>query len=518
MDVKPPSPAAPPVKLLENEYWWGGIVRHGTDMPYSAAKPYTGDLYNLVGNQGCPVLVSSKGRYIWSDEPFVFEFAAGAIKFSNAITPIQISEGHGNLRSAYLAAGKDHFAPSGKTPDEVCFTAPQYNAWIDMMWDVTQEKVLRYAQDILAGGMPPGVLMIDDNWYLHNGGWVFHPHRFSDPKGMVDQLHKLGFKVVVWVTPFICAETYQYRILSDAGLLLKDGKGKTRVFEWWNGFSALLDLTNPAAAKVLTDSLDTLIETTGVDGFKFDGGDPYYYTGDVHSLHPRTANAHCEDFGRVGLRYGISEYRACWKLGGEHLIQRIRDKRHEWGEDAFGDVIHSAIAQGLMGYPFTCPDMVGGGQVGSFYYKKLPFDAELFLRWAQCATFFPVIQYSLLPSRVLKGKELEICMATLQLRKKHTPRLLELVRHAAKTGEPILRHMAYVFPDEGLELVGDQYMFGDEILVAPVMQQGARSRTVRLPKGKWRGDDGSVVSGPCQITIEAPLSRLPFYTKVAQAF
>ncbi len=106
-----------------------------------------------------------------------------------------------------------------------------------MMWDVTQEKVLKYAQDILDAGMPPGVLMIDDNWYLHNGEWEFNHHRFSDPKSMVKKLHKLGFKVVVWVTPFITPDTYQYRLLSDAGKLLKRARDhKTSVFEWWNGF------------------------------------------------------------------------------------------------------------------------------------------------------------------------------------------------------------------------------------------------------------------------------------------
>ncbi len=278
-------------------------------------------------------------------------------------------------------------------------------------------------------------------------------------------------------------------------------------------FSALLDLTNEESMKFLQDSLDTLMKETGVDGFKFDGGDPYYYYGEIESKNPRTPNGHCEDFGKVGLKYGISEYRACWKLGGQHLVQRIRDKQHHWGEDAFGDVISSALAQGLMGYPYTCPDMVGGGQVGSFYYKKMPFDTELFLRWAKCATFFPVVQYSMLPAHVLKGKELQLCMDALAVRQKFSKRMLELAKESARTGEPIIRHMAYVFPDEGLEMVNDQYMVGNDILVAPVMVQGATTKTVHIPAGKWCGDDGKVVTGPRQVTVDAPLSRLPYYER-----
>jgi alpha-glucosidase (family GH31 glycosyl hydrolase) len=513
MDEKVKEVEAPPVKLLPNEFWWGGIVNHHSKMPFHAGVAHQGNLYNVEGNQACPLLVSSQGRYFWSEQPFVFDFAGGEIRFSQAPGEIQLSSGHGDLRSAYLAACRDHFPPTGRTPAEICFTRPQYNSWMDLMWEVTQEKVLHYARDILASGMPPGVFMIDDNWYHHVGGWEFDLRRFPDPKGMIAQLHEMGFQVVVWLAPFICPDTYQYRLLNDAGMLLKRSNGKTWIFEWWDGFSALVDLTNEKTFKFLTDQLDRLVSEFKVDGFKFDAGEPWYFTGDVVPSKPATPHDLCELFARVGLRYSISEYRACWKLGGQHLIQRTRDKRHEWGPDGMADVVPSALAQGLMGYPFNCPDMIGGGQMNSFYYKKLAFDPELYLRWAQAAAFFPIVQFSLLPSRMLKGQELEICMDMLRIRQEFTPRLLELVRHAAQTGEPILRHMAYIFPNEGLEQVNDQYMIGDDLLVAPVLEQAARTRTIRFPAGTWRGDDGSTVKGPCAKTVDAPLARLPRYTR-----
>ena len=185
----------------------------------------------------------------------------------------------------------------------------------------------------------------------------------------------------------------------------------------------------------------------------------------------------------------------------------MRDKGHKWGVGGLADVIPTALAQGLVGYAYTCPDMVGGGEETEMGV----IDQELFVRWAQAATFFPIMQYSLLPMRVLDAEHLELCMSMVRLRMRLGPAILALARHAATTGEPIIRPMAYVFPDAGMETVLDQYMLGDRNLVAPVLTRGAVVRTVRFPAGIWRGDDGSVVLGPAEVAIDAPLERLPWY-------
>src|SRR5262249_19136291 len=154
---------------------------------------------------------------------------------------------------------------------------------------------------------------------------------------------------------------------------------------------------------------------------------------------PRTPNGHCEDYGRIGLKYDISEYRACWKLGNQHLIQRVRDKAHRWGQGGLADTVPTSLAHGVMGYAYTCPDMVGGGELGAI--PQL-IDQELYIRWGQSATLFPIIQYSMLPNRVLDDERLSICMDMVRLRTRMGPEILKLARHAAQTGEPIMRYMA----------------------------------------------------------------------------
>lgn len=516
------------IKLLPGEYWWGGLARHGDQMPFHAQSHYQQSLHQtFFGNQACPLLVSSHGRYVWSESPFAFAFKDGCLSIDDctddAIVTGQADET--NLRGAYLAAAGRFFPPSGRSPHELSFLAPQYNTWIDMGKYPTQEKVLRYAQDVLKAGMRPGVLVIDDFWYRNNGVWEWDVEAFPQPKALIDQLHQWGFMVVLWVSPWVTADTRTYQELAAAGCLLtadhqtpSDDVQPDGVREplpvlqrWWNGASAVLDLSNPNTFQWFQQQLDRLACDYGVDGFKFDGGDPFRYQPSDVSFTSRTPSGHSEDYGRVGLKYALSEYRACWKLGNQPLIQRVRDKAHVWGEGGLWDTIPTSLAHGLMGYPYTCPDMVGGGELGGIPEK---IDPELYIRWAQSATFFPIIQYSMLPNRVLDDTHLELCMETIRLREQIAPEILRFARHAAQTGEPIMRHMAYEFPDAHMEQVHDQYMLGDRYLVAPVVQKGQTHRTVRFPGGRWQGDDGSIVEGMCEVEIETPLARLPWYTRL----
>ncbi|RED63287.1 glycoside hydrolase family 31 protein [Cohnella lupini] len=500
--------------LLKDEFWWGGAIHDGIRMPYGTID-VEHDLSNLLENSGAPFLISNRGRYIWQNRPFRFEFRSGKLSIG-CEEEVNLHEGHVTLSEAFHEAAGKYFPAIGRMPDPLAITAPQYCTWMEMHYEPTQQKTLDYAREIIRQGFPPGVLIIDDNWMEDYGTWKFNPSRFPDPKSMVDKLHDLGFKVMLWVCPYVSPDSRTGRSLGKQGFLVQDEKGKTALRRWWNGCSAVLDYTHPEAWTWFKETLDGLVEQYGIDGFKFDAGDP---AGDPNSEWATgfqwkgtdIPNEDCAAYSRLGLHYPLSEYRASWKMGGAPLMQRLRDKPHSWGKDGIRMLIPNSIAQGLVGFAFNCPDMVGGGWDGDLGGNA--FDPELFVRYAQCAALFPMMQFSTAPWKALDERMASYCLEAVKLRESLGAELLSLADEAGRKGTPILRAMEFVFPGRGFESIKDQFMVGDEILVAPVLVKGAASRQIIFPEGEWVGDDGSRVVGPVNLRVEAPLSRLPWYRR-----
>jgi alpha-glucosidase (family GH31 glycosyl hydrolase) len=134
------------------------------------------------------------------------------------------------------------------------------------------------------------------------------------------------------------------------------------------------------------------------------------------------------------------------------------------------------------------------------------------VRSAQVHALAPMMQFSVAPWRVLDAAHLGAVKQAVALRLRFTPRILELAKASAATGEPILRPLAYVFPDGGYENVKDQFLMGDDLLVAPMVTK-ATARTVLIPPGNWKADDGSVITGPVRQTFDIPLARLLYFER-----
>lgn len=499
------------IEPLKGERWWGGFVALGDQMPFGTNL----QLYDMTkwnfNNQVVPFVLSSNGRYVWSDQPFSFELKEGKLILTSIHEKLEPILAGTTLKDAFLTAATKHFPSTGTIPEELFFSMPQYNTWIELMYDQNQKDIMNYAHKVVENGFPKGVFMIDDNWQKYYGNFDYKPECFSDPKGMTDELHRMGFKVMLWVAPFVSADSPEFREFEAKGFLLKNKGGGTAIVRWWNGFSAAYDTTNPEAMEYLKKQLRDHQAKYGTDGFKFDGGDISILTGNYDYYDKKaTKNIYMEKWAALALDFPYNELRASWKLGGQPLVQRLGDKDYSW--NAVGLLVPDMLAAGLLGYYYTCPDMIGGGSFTPFINLK-KFDEELIVRSCQIHALMPMMQFSVAPWRILSKENAAICAKFAHLHQQMGNYILSLAHHASKTGEPIVRYMEYEFPHQGFIDCKDQFMLGSKYLVAPMTKPG-NSRQVKLPKGTWKDDLGKVFKGPREMTIDVPLDRLPYFEKM----
>lgn len=499
---------------LKNERWWGGLVALGNKMPFASTTPQYDMSRNNLNNQIVPFMLSSEGRYVWSEQPFRFQISNDTLKISSDYEAPKVVTAGKTLKDAYLTAAGKHFPPSGKLPAELFFSKPQYNTWIELMYNQNQKDILDYADNILKNDFPTGVFMVDDNWQKYYGNFDFKSEKFPDPAGMTKRLHEQGFKIMVWVCPFVSADSPEYRMLEEKGYLIKQkGSNQPAMIHWWNGVSACYDTTNPAAVEFLKKQLREAQDKYGIDGYKFDAGDVGYMTGQYDFYDKEaTTSTFSQKWAEFGLYFPYNELRTSFKLGGRELVQRLGDKDYSWHASSL--LIPDMTAAGLLGHLYTCPDMIGGGQFGSFLnIDASKFNQELIVRSCQIHALMPMMQFSVAPWRILDAKHLEICRKYAHLHEQMGEYILNVARESSKTGEPIIRHMEYAFPHQGFIDCKDQFMLGDKYLVAPMVTAGS-TRIVKLPKGVWKDDEGKQICGPKELTITVPIERLPYYERI----
>lgn len=500
------------INMHDHEFWFGGYVQEGINQPIGKDANYELDLrINLSPNQSMPLFLSTKGRYIWGDNGYKINFNQGIITLEGDVV---VEAGFSNLRGAYLAAMKKHFPFNKIKLDPALFKNPIYNSWIELIYEQNQEDVLKYAETILESGMPPGVLMIDDGWTDYYGHWVFSKGKFPNPKEMIEKLKAQGFKVMLWVCPYVTPDTMQFRELRDLDLLIKTPEGKPFLLEWWNGYSAVLDFSNSKTHEWMDEKLEKLMEL-GVEGFKFDGGDSPFYDNDnvVHT--PSTPDEQSLLWAKFGEKYPLNEYRITAKAGGMSLMQRLADKDHSWDRGGIPSLVPNSLMQGITGHPFCSPDMIGGGQYLNFIgTDDSALDKELFIRHSEIAALMPGMQFSAHPGRVLDEQEFTKVLDTIATRQKYQDKIDEAVTHAKETGEPILRYLTYEFPEEPVGQITDQFMLGSDILVAPAAEKGIEEREVYLPKGTWTFKNETINSKGEYRTFPCPLGQLIVIEKV----
>jgi len=383
-----------------------------------------------------------------------------------------------------------------------------------------------------------------------NGHW-------PDPKGMIDELHRRGIKLILWQIPVLKSfeEVEQsmleraqagqkpqldsleqhrldtaYAIEQGFVVLNADGTPYKNPGIWFNG-AYILDVTNPAARAWWMSKRAYLIEELGVDGFKTDGGE-HLWGNDLRFSDGRRGSELINAFPRLYTQMYYDALQANGHTGVTFSRAGFTGSQNapcHWAGDenstfaAFRHSIVAGLSAGLSGIPFW------GWDIGGFS-GPVP-TSELFLRATAMAVFCPIMQYhseynafrpplrDRTPWNIAEQNGtpwlVEAFAKLARLREELIPYVAEAGRHAAATGEPVMRALILDWPrDPECRTIEDQYMLGSRYLVAPVVYEGAEARDVYLPKGHWRdywdGPEGEILAGERWLTdYPAPLHDKP---------
>jgi alpha-D-xyloside xylohydrolase len=382
------------------------------------------------------------------------------------------------------------------------------------------DDVLRRARLLREHDIPCDVLHLDCYWQRHGtwSGMEWDRGAFPDPEGLIQQIKDLGYRVCLWENPYLGVESERFSEAKEKGYLLKTPQGEAYILDLWDGYHppvGIIDFTNPGAVAWCKELRRSLLRM-GVDVFKTDFGesvppDAVAYNGmtgeRLHNLYPLLYNdavseVTAEETGRAGLVWARSTYAG----GQRHAAQ--------WGGDAsctyqgMASTLRGGLSIGMCGHAFWSHD------IGGFYIQPTP---ELYVRWAQFGLLSPLSRAHGVTTRLPwdYGEEaMRIFRDYVRLRYRLLPYIYTYACIAAETSLPMMRAMVLEFPDDPNTCAMDlQYMFGSELLVAPIYNSEGR-RSVYFPTGRWVDFwTHEVIEGPQTRWLEVALDVLPLYIR-----
>ncbi len=414
----------------------------------------------------------------------------------------------------------------------------------------TQEELLQVAREYKRRGLPISVIVIDFFHWTAQGDFQFDPEYWPDPEAMVKELKEMGIELMVSVWPTVEEASENYKYMEEMGYLIRTEAG-TRLLV--KSRDTYMDATNPEARDFVWGKLKAHYYDKGIHLFWLDECEPevtrYEYDNFRFSMgsDKEAGNLYPKEFARMVYEGRKAE-------GEEEILSLIRcawagSQRYGalvWTGDISSDFnslknqIAAGMNMGLSGIPWWTTD-IGGFHGGN---GNDPEFRECLARWFEFGAFCPVFRLhgfrtpivtepegmvftgrnakewkytSGSPNEVWSyGKEIyEICVRYMRLREKIRPYIMEQMKLAHEKGTPVMRPLFFDYPkDQKAWDIEDQYMFGPDILVAPVVYHGMRRRNVYLPQGEWvLIHTGETFTGGQTIDCPAALAEMPVFVK-----
>jgi len=493
------------VSKLPGEFWWGGQTARSTDMPFE--EGFEADLTEDQGAQVQTLLLSNKGRYIWSEKPFSFKVDKYDIILSGDDGYVIGQEGK-TLASAQQYAAETFLPQGNKAPYRMVSQLPQYDLKIELGKGLNQANVLAFANRLIEEGYPAGIFRFGDSWNKYNGDFSFDGDKFPDAVKMIRELHDLNFQVVVDVAPFISPDSEVFRSLhEDSDAFLKDvlDPEEVKIIRWEKGYSALLDLSKSDVQMWLKGKINRVKKNYGVDGFNFLGGDLDHFS-DVMAEESSDPQTLAIEYAKIGLSQRISFLGPGAQMGGYPLVRSLPTQELSW--KSLSQTVDAVVLQGIMGYPYS--------HVSFYRDNSNPrdsMDQDLIVRAAQLQAFMPSMSALPIPTTLLDEEHKAAYKKALALRSELGNEITKLANRAAASGTPVIQSMEYAFPDKGYVDIHDQFMLGKDYFVAPIVEANQTKKEITIPKGNWLASDGKVYIGPTKQTFKVAIDDVLYFRK-----
>jgi len=488
-----------------------------------------------------PFAVSSNGYGMLWNNP-----AIGSVTFAKNITEWK----------AIDTKEVDYWICAGDTPKELLeeYTEvtgrapimPEYGLglWQSKLRYRTQDEVIDIARDYKRRGVPLSVVVIDYFHWPCQGDFKFDKNYWPNPQKMVDELGKMGVKVMVSIWPNIDKQSENYQEMLEKGLLIRADKGP-RLSMLFQGNTTFFDATNQEAREFVWEKVKENYYKNGISIFWLDEAEPEYSPYD-YDLYRLKKGRNMQVGNLYPKMYAKGFYDGMTKEGQKNVVNLIRSA---WaGSQKYGALVWTGdidssfrsfryqyqcgLNMGMAGIPWWTTD------IGGFHGGKIDDDKfrECVIRWFEFGAFCPVLRMHgdrephTSPMGTTGGgkvetgagneiwsfgeKAYEIMAHYVAIREQMKPYIRRLMEEAHETGHPVMRPLFFDFPeDKKTWSISDQHMFGSDVLVAPIMECGMRERELYLPAtATWiAANTHEIYEGGQTVKVDAPLDYTPVF-------
>lgn len=454
----------------------------------------------------------------------------------------------------------DYFITAGDTPVEIelHYSAaagrtpmmPEFGLgyWQCKLRYRTQEEILAVAREHKRRGLPMDAIVVDFFHWTMQGDFKFEKRDWPDPDAMVKELKDMGIETVVSVWPTVDERSENFWEMNGKGYLVHSDRGNG-LHMTWMGNTVFYDATHPGARKFVWEKCKENYYKKGIRIFWLDEAEPEYGPYDFDNTRYYIGPAlQCSNI--YPAMYAKGFYDGLKESGEKEIMSLVRcawagSQKYgvlTWSGDIYSsframrEQLQAGLNMGMAGIPWWTSDIGGfvGGNIEDEDFR------ELLVRWFAWGAFCPVFRmhgerspwYEREQEFIDNVRQLtsgqdnevwsfgednyEILKKYLFVRENMRPYIRECMRAASETGAPVMRPLFFDFPeDKKCWETEDVYMFGPDVLVAPVMELGARERTLYLPKGaEWKDAvSGNLYEGGRTVTVDAPLSVIPVFVR-----